>query len=560
MYILGIWDGHDAGAAILQDDKIVVAINEERLSKRKLEPCFPVLSINACLAYAKLRPTDISIVACSTSDFAKTLTRAFPGLKENYYRFRRRKVDLPALQDLRRNFKYRITELPSSGVTLRVTKYFLRKQLARLGFKNYKLDVVDHHMAHAASAAYTSPFKKALVITLDGIGDATSATINVLESGNLKTLSRISGKDSLGIFYEQVTNLLGMRELEDEGKVMALSNYSFEIPDEKNKMMDFFKVDGLNIKSKYSVSERYARLKKILWSTPFEQFAYMAQKTLEKNMIELFRNAVHSTGIKTVAWAGGVASNIKANMRVAELVKEWHVFPHMGDGGQALGSALYVNAVRNGITKHNLDNVYLGQDFSDDEILSALRKHKLNYESHADIGKVAADIVSNDFLLWFQGRMEYGPRALGNRSILAPANSLAVKDKLNISFKKRNWFQPFCPSILEEDAGSIFQNVRQYDKFMVMGYHVKPDAVDSVRAVINVDNTARPQMVGEENPLFRNLLREVKKNTGLGAVLNTSFNLHGYPLVCSPEDAITVQMNTKAKYLVIGNYLIEQSK
>ena len=154
--------------------------------------------------------------------------------------------------------------------------------------------------------------------------------------------------------------------------------------------------------------------------------------------------------------------------------------------------------------------------------------------------------------------MEYGPRALGNRSIIASASSQATKDKLNISFKKRNWFQPFCPSLLEEDAGKIFEDVSQPDRFMVMGYKVKPSMVGKVRAVINIDNTARPQMLGNENPRYHELLKQVKKNTGLGIILNTSFNLHGSPVVCNPKDAIDVLLNTQANYLAIGNYLVEK--
>ena len=561
MYILGIWDGHDAGACIVKDNKILVAINEERLTKRKLEACFPDKSILACLEYAKLKPKDISIVAASTTDFAKTLTRAIPSLKEKYYQFRRRKVGMPRFQDLRRNFKYKITELPPYGFTYKVTARILRKQLGNLGFKDYKLQIVDHHLSHAAAAAFTSPFSKALVITIDGIGDATSATINIFDSGKIKRISKISGKDSLGIFYEQVTNLLGMRELEDEGKVMALSNYAYEVPDDKNPMIDFFKVSGLNIKSRHSVSKRYSLLKKILWTTPLEQFAYMAQRVLEKNMYELFDNAIKETGIKDVCWAGGVASNIKANMKVAALTNNWYIFPHMGDGGQAVGSALYANSLVTGITKYEFSNVYLGPDYSDQEILDELNKHnEIKYEYRKDIAKAAADIITkkDEFVLWFQGRMEYGPRALGNRSIIASASSQATKDKLNISFKKRNWFQPFCPSLLEEDAGKIFEDVSQPDRFMVMGYKVKPSMVGKVRAVINIDNTARPQMLGNENPRYRELLKQVKKNTGLGIILNTSFNLHGSPVVCSPKDAMDVLLNTKANYLAIGNYLVEK--
>ena len=557
MNILGIWDGHDAGACIVSGEKILVAINEERITKRKLDVGFPKESIKACLKYANLRPSDISAVAASTSDFAKTLTRYLPALKDNYYLFRRRKTGMPLLQDLRRGFKYRITEIGASKITKKLSEMNIRKQLVKLGFRNFRLHIVEHHLAHAASAAYTSGFNKSLVITLDGIGDGLSGTVNIFDNGKIERISSISGRDSLGIFYEQATSLLNMRELEDEGKVMALAGYSNIIPESKNRMADFFEVKGMDIKSKHNVIDRYKELKKILWNSSPEQFAYMTQSTLEKHMVQLFKNCVDKTSLKDVCWAGGVASNIKANRKVLPYVKKWHIFPHMGDGGLAIGAALYCNYLLNNIKGCELNDVYLGPDYDESIFIKKIKKNKFKIEKCSDItSKVSGILCKENFVLWFQGRMELGPRALGNRSILAPADSMKIRDELNLKIKQRSWFQPFCPSLLEEDADKVFYNVKQYDKFMVMGYDAKENAVDKIKAVVSSDNTARPQMLGNENKIFRELLENVKKEKGIGVLLNTSFNLHGYPIVNTPEDAFEVFAKTQSKYLAIGDYLI----
>ena len=561
MYILGIWDGHDCGAAIVEGKEVKVAVNEERFTGRKLEVGFPANSIKACLNFLGLKPSDIEEIAITTTDFAKTLTRMFPKLKENYYLFRRRKIEKPRLVDLRRNVKYRTTEIKEKPFCKALTKWYFRKNLKRLGFKNFRLHVVEHHLAHAASASFCSGFKKALCITLDGVGDGLSSTVNIFKEGKIKRIAQSLAKDSLGIFFEQVTNLLGMRELEDEGKVMALSDYAFEVPDEENKLMNLFRVNGLTIKSKQTTASRYKLLKRILWNTPREQFAYMAQRVLEEKIVELFKNAIEETGLKDVCWAGGVASNIKANMRIKNLpeLRRWFVFPHMGDGGLALGAALYVNHELNGIKECKLEHVFLGPEYSEEEIEDSLKKVKgIEYERRDDIAEFVADlIVKNNFVLWFQGRMEYGPRALGNRSILAPAYSLEIKDKLNLKIKKRNWFQPFCPSLLKEEVKKFFLDLKGLDKFMTMGYATKPEVRERIKAVISLDGSTRPQMLGDENEKYRRLIQEIKKQTGDGIVLNTSFNLHGYPIVCSPEDALKVMLETKTKYMALGNFFIE---
>ena len=560
MYTLGIWDGHDAGACIVDGNDVKVAVNEERLTKKKLDVGFPQNSIIASLEYMELKPRDISTVAITTTDFAKTLTRIFPILKDKYYLFRRRKIPKPHLIEFRKYIKYRTTEIKELPFCKKISEMYFRKKLNNMGFKNFKIELVDHHTAHAASASLCSGFKKSLVVTLDGVGDGLSGTVNTFNNGELERISEISARDSFGIFYEQVTTLLGMRELEDEGKVMALSDYSYKIPDEENKVIDFFRVDGLNVKCKYSTLEKYSMLKKILWNTPREELAYMAQRTLEKHVCQLFENAIDETGIGSVCWSGGLASNIKINLRIRQnpKLREWFVFPHMGDGGLAVGAALYANLKNYGITPKKIENIYWGQKYSESRIKEVLDKYSLNYESRNDLPEYVGELISKgNFVLWYQDRMEYGPRALGNRSILAPAGSLEIKDKLNLQIKKRDWFQPFCPSLLEEDSERIFTDATQYDRFMTMGYMTETDIRDKVAAVINVDGSARPQMLGDENPKYRRLIEQVKKNTGLGIILNTSFNLHGYPIVNSPEDAVTTMLKTKARYMGIGNFFIE---
>ncbi len=562
MYILGIWDGHDAGAAIVDEKSVLVAVNEERITRKKLHVGFPSESIKSCLDYLKLKPADIGLVACNTSDFGKTLTRVFPSMKDNYYLFRRRKTNKPSLVEFRKTFKHTVTEIPELPFCRKVSEFLIRRDLDKLGFKDYRLDFVGHHYAHAAASALSSGFKKSLVITLDGVGDALSGTVGIYEDGGIEFVSSIKARDSFGLFFEQVTDLLGMRELEDEGKVMALSDYAFPIPDEENKLIDFFEVDGMNVRCKYSTLGKYRMLKKILWNTPREELAYMAQRTLEKHICQLFENAIEETGVRNVCWSGGVASNIKVNLKIRTnpKLKKWFVFPHMGDGGLAVGTALYASMLENNMKSTDVKNVYFGPDYTAPLIEKALRKNNISYEKRDDAPELAGDLISKgNFLLWYQGRMEFGPRALGNRSILAPADSLDIKDKLNLKIKKRNWFQPFCPSLLSEDAKVLFEDVDQFDRFMTMGYMVKKDMLGHMDSVINVDGSARPQMLDDENPVFRRLLETVKEKTGYGVVLNTSYNLHGYPIVNTPDDAIDVFLKTGARYLVIGDYFVNRN-
>ena len=562
MKILGIWDGHDAGAALIEGDNILFAINEERLTRRKLEIAFPVRSVNACLEHTGTPIEEISEIAVSTSDFAKTLGRVIPSLREEYYLIRRRKKGPKKASVLKKKLKYKLTEYPSSPLTKWISRHNIQSHLKTLGFQNFRLHITDHHLSHAVTAAFCSGFEQALVITLDGLGDGLSGSISRYEQGKLERIAALSSRHSLGIFFEHVTNLMNMRELEDEGKVMALANYAYPVDDAQNPMMELIQVEGLSVRCSHASLGMYEALRKILWYYPSEQFAYMAQRTLEVKVLELAQNAMNTTGLNQLCLAGGLFSNVKVNrlLRLLPRVRRCFVFPNMGDGGLPLGAAFAANYQLNKIHHTPLKNLCLGPQYSDEEIEDTLKESGRSYKKSGDIVKETAEIIAaGGIVFWFQGRMELGPRALGARSILARPDSVDIKDILNLRLKKRVWYQPFCPSMLEEDAEEILED---YDgntnRFMTMAYMVREDMRDSVRGVINVDGSCRPQIVGEESSLYHQLLREVRKRTGHGILLNTSFNLHGEPIVCSPRDAVRTMIDTRNEYMAIGSFLVRQ--
>ncbi len=566
MHILGIWDGHESGAALIEDNRIIYAASEERFTRRKMEIKFPFNSIKAALDYAKLKPDDIEHVAYTTTELTKTLERIMPYSKEYYYRFRRRKMLKPHFENARHNLKYAMTSIgiaPGSGA---VSSYIISRNLRHAGLKNFKLHIVEHHVAHAATAAFTSGFRTSLVVTVDGLGDGKSGSISTLRNGKLERHSSLSVRNSIGIFYEQVTNILGMRELEDEGKIMAMADYSYPFEFEENKLKGFFEVSRTGIKAKYGPLKQFSMLQRISWQTPREQFAYMAQQVLEKVLKEFVQNAIEEHRIGDVAFAGGTFSNVKANMIIRNLdsLKHWYVFPHMGDGGMALGGALYTNYLMNGVSDYKF-NAYLGDEYTEADTETELRKEsgfEVQHESERDAASHAAELINGgNYLFWCRGRMEYGPRALGNRSILAPSGDDKVKDKLNLYVKKREWFQPFAPSMLEEDCGRLLKyDSKGAPRYMTMAYETIEDKADLLKAVVHVDGTARPQAVGDENPAYKDLIGHVKKLSGYGVVLNTSFNIHGEPIVMSPRDAIKTMKATNTRYMFINGLFVENKE
>lgn len=564
MNVLGIWDGHDSGAALIQGDRILFAANEERFSRNKLEVAFPHLSIQEALKFAGLTPDDIACVAVSTSDFSKTLTRIFPSLKQKYYQIRRRKVEPSFRNRISKKSKYVLTEIGPSRLTRWASSLVIRKELKKLGFGKPRLVWVEHHLAHVAAAVCTSPHDKGLFLSLDGIGDGLSGMIGSFEGGDISVLRKYKGRDSLGIFFEHVTNLLNMRELEDEGKVMALASFGYPVPDDQNPLLSFFNVEGLDLKARYHATGLFKRLQRLLHLYPSEQFAYMAQRVLEVRITELVKNAQAATGLRHLAYAGGVASNIKVNMLLKNSGKldDVHIFPHMGDGGLALGAAIYANWLENKVAKYELKDIFLGPSYTMPQIEAEIALFKVKARRYERIEDPVAQLLTEgQIVLWFQGRMEYGPRALGNRSILALPNSVDIKNRLNIFLKKRVWYQPFCPSMREEDAAEILQDHNGVNnRFMTMGYQVKNKYANAMVAVTNADNSCRPQILGgSEGPAYTrymSLLEKMKDLTGFGVVLNTSFNKHGESIINTPREALELLVNSQFPYLVLEDYLI----
>ena len=563
-YILGLWDGHDAGAALVKEDQVAFAVNEERLTRRKLEVGFPRLSIQACLAHADISPLAVKHIALSTTDPAKTLTRLAPCLKEEYYLIRRRKKRPGILEPFKKGFKYRFTELQPNRLSRVLTRRYIHKVLKAEGFRDFHLFLLDHHRCHAEAAARFSGFERCLVLTLDGVGDGLSGTIWQFRRPRLTLVKRIPATVSLGIFFEHATNLMNMRELEDEGKVMALANYAYPIDDHDNPLMRLIDVRGLNLISPHGSMALYRKMKKILWQFPSEQFAFMAQRTLERKVLTLVQNALAVTGEKDVALAGGIFSNIKLNMKIESLETTKHVFafPHMGDGGLALGAAVAANYESAGVTQYAFTTPCLGPAFSKESILSSLNRGSFSYTLLENPAKRAAEILlKGEIILWFRGRMEMGPRALGNRSILARPDQQDIKDRLNLVLKKRVWYQPFCPSLLENDAHALLHLDNRDiadNRFMTTGFRVRKEYLSLMAGVINVDGTCRPHFVGKENPVYRDLLLHLKEELGLGVVLNTSFNIHGEPIVCTPDDALEMFRRTRISYLFLEDFLVEK--
>ena len=551
--ILGIWDGHDAGAALVAGEEVLFAVNEERLTRRKLEVGMPLRSIACCLKEAGISPQQVAAVAVSTTDPAKTLTRLFPSLKEEYYLIRRRKKDPGRLDPYKKHFKYRFTELAPNALSRLLSRISVKSALACAGLRGRPLAFYDHHACHAHAAARCSGFSSALAVTVDGVGDGLSGSLWRYEEGRLSPLRRQPSRISFGIFFEHVTNLMNMRELEDEGKVMALAEYAYPVQDDQNPLMELLQVDGLDLASPHSSMGLFRELKKILWRYPSEQFAFMAQRVLEKRVLQWVQNALTHTGHRSVCLAGGVFSNVKLNMKIADLdgVDRLYVFPHMGDGGLALGAAVAHNAAAFGISRCRLPHLYLGPAAGHAVIEKTLAEASLQWRRLEDPAAFAAEqILAGEIILWFSGRMELGPRALGNRSILARPDDTAVRDRLNLALKKRVWYQPFCPSIL---AGAERDN-----PFMTLAFRTRPEHREKLAGVINIDGTCRPQFVGEENPAYRRLLEKIKETLGHGVVLNTSFNIHGDPMVCTPADAVETFKRTGVRYLFLEDYLVER--
>ncbi len=348
-------------------------------------------------------------------------------------------------------------------VSRALTHAALRRQLSHCGLQLARLTVVDHHEAHAAAAAWASGFSSCAVLTVDALGDGASSTISRFEAGRLVRVTSSPARHSVGVFFEHVTNLLNMRELEDEGKVMALADHAAPIPDADNPLLGWVRVRDGVIETRWPGHALRRPLARVQWRFANEQFAYIAQRTVEETLLALSRDAVRLTGLTRLALAGGVVSNVKATRRIRLLpeVEELYVFPHMGDGGLALGAATAAAAAAGDTPRLDLRRLDLGPAFTNEEIASSLRKSGLTSRSENGLllGPVIDLLADGRVVMWFQGGMEYGPRALGNRSVLARPDRRELRDRLNLALKRRVWYQPFCPSMLESEAPRVLDRL-----------------------------------------------------------------------------------------------------
>jgi carbamoyltransferase len=565
--VIGVWDGHDAGAALVIDGRVVLALNEERLSGRKLDVGLPVRALAAVRAAAgNLRVA----YAPTTSDPAKTLTRVFPAMKENYYQLRRRLTPPGPLHPLKQRAKYSLTQLPTNEF---FRGWARRSFASALAVPASDIFLVDHHAAHAASAAYWPTWSgDASIVTLDGIGDGESGSVWSWSEKNaaLTPLLSIPGSASLGLFFEHVTNELQMRPLEDEGKVMALATYAAETPLAANVFLRWFSLTtdarGLPVLRCSIPPTQMARaVADIVWCTPREAVSRMAQQTLEQLVPRFFQLLATATGCGQFGYAGGVASNIKVNrlIRTTPGIERLEVCPAMGDGGLALGAALATWHRVTGRRPAPFHDFRLGTDRGDlgADAEQFTRESGAQLLRPADIAVAAAErIAAGEIVMWAQGRMELGARALGARSIVARADSVAARDDLNLRLKRRVWYQPFCPSILLSEAPSLladYRGDRDLNRHMTMGFLTTPRGRTALAGAVGPDGSCRPQMVAANpaEPWYR-LLENVRALTGTGAVINTSLNMHGKPMSDTAAGVVEAWLESGVEHLALGSALL----
>lgn len=592
MIVLGINEAHNSSCAIAKNGFIVAAAQEERFTRTKNQFGIPYNAIDFCLQSSEIKPEEIDLIVF-TGGIPQFITSASGGItnfnKSHIHKFLKIGKNIQASFDIfTMNIEYNFHFLRgihnaalmafyklSQKIFFPITASILKK---KFGFNVKKTTYLDHHTAHAITTLFASPFplkkKKVLIITTDGGGDGISATISTYKNGLLKRIAATNQDNSLGCLYGSITDIMGMNPLEHEYKVMGLAPYAEEQGVKRIyeflKKIIFFNKKTLTFKTIVSSDNLNRYLREHLPRYRFDHLAGSIQKITEELLCELVQLAIKKTGIHNLVIGGGVAQNVKANQKIAELpeVESLFVMPSAGDESNAVGAAYWgCQQLDPKIILHPLDNLYLGPEFSSEDVNTAINKAKLG--SKFEVTKVknpeitiAELLVKGKIVARFTGRMEFGARALGNRSILAdPSLSDAVRI-INHSIKSRDFWMPFAPTILDEDEDKYVLNQKETPApFMTLAFNTKPQFRKEIQAAIHpFDYTSRPQILTQQaNPRYYHLLKYFKKLTGRGAILNTSFNLHGEPIVCSPDDAISTLVRSGLKYLVLEDYLIEKN-
>lgn len=556
--ILSIADSQDSGACVFENSELVYAVNEERLNREKLTRKFPHLSIETCLNKTKY-PDNLKLVVASymTPNFVlrflnKWHTKRMKQLSQFNYTL-----------NLYIVYQSLLNKLGLSKLEKYLSKKVLEKNIS-IKLKNLpsKLNIIEHHTCHAYSAYSYSSFNDALVVTMDGMGDGLAVTVNIGKNGKIKRIYAETGLSAETLYYSKITEFLGFKPLKHEGKIMGLAAHGDPRKTEPiMKKKFYYKGKGKFNKVNYLIPDsKYYGIFKRLKKYKKEDVAAGVQKNLENEVAKFIEYWLKKTGLKKICLAGGLFANVKLNQKIHELknVESIFIFPHMSDGGIAIGAILACLKPK----PSKLKTIYFGEEYNKNETERILKKSKLRYTKQRNIEKKIAQILANgNVVARFSGRMEFGPRALGNRSILYRPNDKTVMDWLNKKLK-RTEFMPFAPAVLAEDATKCFKNIKGAEytaKFMNITFNCTEWMKKNCPGVVHVDGTARPQLVEKkDNPEFYKILKEYKKLTGLPCIINTSFNMHEEPIVCTPQDAVKAFKESKLNYLAIENCIIKQ--
>jgi len=566
MYNLGIsCYYHDSAAALLKDGHVIAAVEEERFSRKKFDDDFPHKAIQWCLDEANITADQIDSVAFYDKPILK-----FERLLDNYIAVAPRGL-------------YSFLDVIPKWIHKRLwIKNDIKKAL-----KGFKGEIIfpEHHMSHAAHAFYTSPFEESAILTIDGVGEWSTTSYGYASNDSIKITNDIRWPHSLGLFYSAFTYFLGFKVNEGEYKLMGLSSYG------KPKYYDLIMENLIDVKDDGSIhlnmeyfaftydkvmtSKKFSKLFGITPKLRDEETLQIhfdigasAQKVLEDVILKMVNHIHSKTKMKNLCIGGGVALNGVANYKILTEgpFENIHIPPSPGDAGSAVGAAQYLYYVYHKNSKNITDNtqlikenVYVGPSFTNKEIKTFLDCENISYESFDEttlLKKTAQLIADGNIVGWYQGKMEWGPRALGNRSILADPRNGKMKGILNEKIKHRESFRPFAPSIMEEYASDYF-DIDVSSPYMLMVAKVKQP--DKIPAVTHVDGTGRLQTVSaESNPLYYNLIREFYAITNISVIINTSMNVMGEPIVNTPEQAYGMIVKTDMDYLIMGNYLVSK--
>lgn len=573
MKILGIFHSFsDPSAALVVDGRVVAYVEEERLIRNKhAGGRFPIQSVEYVLKAGGEAVNSIDCIA-QAWDVKKydngTIARHYEEINSRY------KTDAGDVSYQSGRLKFFSTE-SQKGIILQN----LRRHYGEIKFPD--IVFVSHHFAHACTAYFNSGMDETLVLTIDGSGEEITTAWWTGRGGRLKLLHEIKVPHSLGWFYSAFTEYLGFRAYDGEYKVMGLAAYGGHKKEIKDKIDSIVWYDGkggfetnpeLLSRGPRKYSSYYPdALQALMGHMPrpaiksigqwHRDCAFSVQQRLEEIVLDMTAYWTGRTGLRNLAISGGVALNVKMNGRLFEsgLLDRVFVYPVCADAGSSIGAALAVSYKAGCLSNIKLNSLFLGPAYSDDEIRRVLTECKVTFTEEESIELTAARLISEGKIVgWFQGSMEAGPRALGARSILADPRSVESRDKVNNVIKYREPWRPFTPSMTQEGADMYFD--RHTDApFMIMTFKANERAEKDIPAVVHIDKTARPQIVSEgSNKEFYNLIKEFRGITGIPVLLNTSFNVRGEPIVCSPRDALRTFFATGLDALAIGNFLISK--